>query len=133
MRRRSFITLIGGALAWPVAARAQQAGRTYRLGALTPSPRSAPQMIALFDELRQLGFIEGQNLTVDWRTYGQNIERVFEFATELSKSQVDVIVAGGDAGIRAVRQVTSTIPILGLTEDMVRSGMLGPSPGRAAT
>jgi putative ABC transport system substrate-binding protein len=124
MRRRSFITLIGGALAWPVAARAQQAGRTYRLGALTPSPRSAPQMIALFDELRQLGFIEGQNLTVDWRTYGQNIERVFEFATELSKSQVDVIVAGGDAGIRAVRQVTSTIPILGLTEDMVRSGMV---------
>jgi putative ABC transport system substrate-binding protein len=81
-------------------------------------------MIALFDELRQLGFIEGQNLTVEWRTYGQNVERVFEFATELSKSQVDVIVAGGDAGIRAAQQVTSTIPILGLTEDMVRSGMV---------
>ena len=58
MRRREFIAMLGGAAAWPLDLRAQAPGRTYRLGGLTPSPRDAP----LFDELRRLGFIEGQNL-----------------------------------------------------------------------
>ena len=65
MRRRDFITLIGGAtVAWPPAARAQEAGRTYRLGCLLPLPRDAPINIAFFDQLRRRGFIEGQNPTV---------------------------------------------------------------------
>jgi hypothetical protein len=63
MRRRNFISLVGGAAAaWPLAARAQQAGRIYRLGFLIPAGRQAPAVLALFDELRSNGFIEGQNL-----------------------------------------------------------------------
>ena len=65
MRRREFIALMGASVAWPFAAMAQQAGRTYRLGGLSSSPRNAPPFVAMFDELRRLGFIEGQNLTID--------------------------------------------------------------------
>ena len=64
MRRRDFITLLGGAVVWPVAAQAQEPGRIYRLAFLLPSPRQAPQAIAMFDELRRNGFNEGQNLVV---------------------------------------------------------------------
>ena len=67
MRRRKFITLLGGVAAWPLAALAQQPGRTYRLGCLRPSPRDAPINVAFFEELRRRGFIEGQNLTVEYR------------------------------------------------------------------
>ncbi len=65
MRRRDFITLLGGAAAaWPLlprCAHAQEPGRTYRIGGLFSTPRDAPQNVAMFEELRRLGFIEGQN------------------------------------------------------------------------
>jgi putative ABC transport system substrate-binding protein len=124
MKRREFITLLGGAAAWPVAAWAQEPGRTYRLGGLAPSPREAPQNVALFEELRRSGFIEGQNLTIDWRVYGQRVELVSEFAAELVKARVDVILAGGDFGIRAAQQATGTIPIVGFTDDMLGSRLV---------
>ena len=58
--RRKFIAALGGtAFAWPLAARGREAGRTYRLGSLQPSPRSAPHHVAFFDELRRAGFVEG--------------------------------------------------------------------------
>jgi putative tryptophan/tyrosine transport system substrate-binding protein len=123
--RRKFITLLGGAAAaWPLAASAQEPGRTYRLGGLSPSPRETPQNVALFEELRRSGFIEGQNLTIDWREYGQRVELVSEFATELVKARVDVIMAGGDFGIRAAQQATATIPIVGFTDDMLGSRLV---------
>jgi putative ABC transport system substrate-binding protein len=59
MKRRDFITLLGGATAWPLAARAQEAGRIYGLGVLTLTPASAPWWVAFFDELQRAGFIEG--------------------------------------------------------------------------
>ena len=125
MRRRDFITLIGGAaVAWPLAALAQQAGRTYRVGALSAGLRDSPPSVALFDELRRFGFIEGQNLTIDWRQYSLHIDRISEFAADLVKSKVDVIYANGDAGIRAAQRATTTIPILGTTDDMVESGLV---------
>jgi putative tryptophan/tyrosine transport system substrate-binding protein len=125
MRRREFITLLGGAaMAWPLAALPQELGRTYRLGGLSPSPRESPQNVALVEELRRSGFIEGQNLTIDWRGYGQRVERVSEFAAELVKARVDVIMAGGDFGIRAAQQATTTIPIIGFTDDMVGSRLV---------
>ena len=66
IRRRAFITLLGGAAAaWPLAASGQEFGRIYRVGALIVSPRDAPHHVAFFDELRRLGFIDGQNLAVD--------------------------------------------------------------------
>jgi putative tryptophan/tyrosine transport system substrate-binding protein len=125
MKRREFIRLVVGAgLAWPLAVRAQEAGRTYRLGVLTFSPRNAPYMVAMFDELRQQGFIEGQNLTVDWRQHEQQIDLISEFAEALVKGHVDVIYASGNPAIRAAQRATATIPILGISDDMVGSGLV---------
>jgi putative ABC transport system substrate-binding protein len=125
MRRREFITLVAGAtVTRPFAAIAQEAGRNYRLGCLLPTPRDAPVNIAFFDELRRSGFIEGQNLTIDWRQYLPRIDLIPELAAELVKAQVDVIVAVGDLAIRAVQRATATIPILGSTDDMVGSRLV---------
>ena len=118
------IKVIGGTVAWPLAARAQQAGRTYRLGALYPTPRTSPQYVALFDQLQRLGFVEGRNLSVDGRGYGLGAEQFAQHASELVKAQVDVILCAGDAAIRAAQQATKTIPILAVTDDMVGSGLV---------
>jgi putative tryptophan/tyrosine transport system substrate-binding protein len=123
MRRREFIALMGASVTWPFAALAQQAGRTYRVGGLSGA-RNSPPLVAMFDELRRLGFIEGQNLIIDWRSYGLHIERIPEFAAELVKSKVDVIYVSGDVGIRAAQQATAAIPILGITQDMVGQGLV---------
>jgi putative ABC transport system substrate-binding protein len=124
MRRREFIALIGASGTWPFAALAQQAGRTYRLGAVSSAARNTPPFVAMFDELRRRGFIMGQNLAVDWRSYGPRIDLIPQFVAELVKSQVDVILVFGDAAIRAAQQATTTIPILAGTEDMVGSGLV---------
>jgi putative tryptophan/tyrosine transport system substrate-binding protein len=78
----------------------------------------------MLDELRRFGFIEGQNLTIDWRSYALHIDLIPEFAAELVKSKVDVILVTGDAGIRATQQATAAIPILGITQDMVGQGLV---------
>src|SRR5262245_43822392 len=125
MRRRQFITLLGGAAAaWPLAARAQEPGRIYRLGVAASSPRDAPHHIAFFDELRRLGFIAGQNLVVDPAGYGLTAEQFEQHAAELVKARVDVIMAGGDAAVRAAQRATTDIPILALTDDMVGQGFV---------
>jgi putative ABC transport system substrate-binding protein len=121
--RRAFITLLGGAAAaWPLAARGQEAGRIYRVGGLHASPRDAAHHIAFFDELRRLGFIDGQNLLVDAAGYGLSAERFEVRAADLVKGPVDVILAGGDAAVRAAQRATTNIPILALTDDMVGQG-----------
>jgi putative tryptophan/tyrosine transport system substrate-binding protein len=119
MLRREFITLIGGAAAGPFAAMAQEPGRTYRLGCLLPFPRDVPVNVAFFDEVRRRGFIEGQNLTIDYRAFTPHVDLISQYAAELVKAQPDVIYAGGGAAIRAVQQATKAIPILGITDDMV--------------
>jgi hypothetical protein len=126
MRRREFISFLGGAtVVWPLATRAQEAGRTYRLGCLLPLPRTAPINVAFFNELQRRGFIEGQNLTVEYRAYGLHVDLVSEYAAELVKAWVDVIVTAGDVTtIRAAQQATKTIPILAMTDDMVRLGLV---------
>jgi putative tryptophan/tyrosine transport system substrate-binding protein len=121
MRRREFIALLGASVTWPFAALAQQAGRTYRVGGVFVSPRNAPWFVAMFDELRRHGFIEGQNLTLDWRRSGPRIDSI---VADLVKAHIDVICVGGDAAIRAAQQATTTIPILGITEDMVGAGFV---------
>jgi putative tryptophan/tyrosine transport system substrate-binding protein len=111
MRRRDFIALVGGtSLTWPLAARAQEAGRTYRVGGLSTGPRTAPYFVAMFDELRRAGFVEAQNLTVDWHQYGPRIDLIPDFVTELVTSHVDVIYASGDIAIRAAQQATRSDP-----------------------
>src|SRR4051794_2839794 len=100
MRRREFITLLGGAATWPLVARAQ-AGRNYRLGMLHNQGPQAPQFPPFYDELRRLGFVEGQNLIVDARGYALRNEQFPAVAAELAKAQVDAILAGGAAAARA--------------------------------
>jgi putative ABC transport system substrate-binding protein len=107
-----------------MAARAQQSGRVYRLGSVFSAPRDAPHHIALFAELRNAGFVEGHNLTVDWNGYGLRVEQFDEHAAELAKSGVDLIQAGGDAAVRATQRATRDIPILALTDDMVGQGFV---------
>ncbi len=122
MRRREFIALFGASVAWPFAATAQEAGRIYRLGCLAPFPREG--ILDFFDELRRRGFVEGQNLTVEYRDFGRNNDLSSEYASELVKAQVDVIYAAGVVAIRAVQQATKTIPILAIADDMLGKGLV---------
>jgi len=127
VRRREFVTLIGGAVVSSTTAQlliAQEGGRTYRLGGLYLTQRASPQYPALFDELQRLGFVEGQNLLVDGHGYGLRADQLAEHASEVVKAQIDVILCAGDAAIRAAQQVTKTIPILAVTDDMVGSGLV---------
>jgi putative ABC transport system substrate-binding protein len=124
MRRREFIALMGMSVAWPFAAMAQQPGRIYRLGCLLSSPRDNPVYIVFFDELRRRGFIDGQNLTVEFRAYAQHIDLIPQFAAELVKARVDVIMTSGDETVRAVQQATKTISIVALVGDMLGSGLV---------
>ena len=98
---------------WPRVRKKQD--EKYRIAYLSPIPRNAPTFVALFDELRQFGFIEDQNLTIDHRDYGHHIELLSKYADELFGIPADVIVALGDPAIRALQQPTKTIPILALT------------------
>jgi ABC transporter substrate binding protein len=99
------------------------ASRIYRLGSLHTASREARHQVALLDELRQLGFVEGQNLMVDWKGYGLSAERFEQHAAELVNSGVDVIVAGEMQQLRRTA-ATSSIPILALTDDMVGQGFV---------
>jgi ABC-type uncharacterized transport system substrate-binding protein len=124
MRRRHFISLLGATLLAPIAAKAQQSGRTYRLGVLLPLSQHAPINIAFLDELRRGGFIEGQNLGVEWRAFAEHFDRMSLYAAELVKARVDVIATATDEAIRALQQVTKIIPIVAITDDMLGSGFV---------
>ena len=117
MRRRSFITLLGGAAAtWPIAARAQQSERMKRIGVLMGYPESDPQAQANATALRQglqnLGWIEGHNILVDYRWAGADPEKARAFAKELIGLRPDVIVPSTNQVTRIVQQETRTIPIV---------------------
>jgi putative tryptophan/tyrosine transport system substrate-binding protein len=124
MRRREFIALMGASATWPFAATAQEPGRTYRLGCLFPASRDNPANAAWFDELKRRGFIEGQNLTVEYRAYGQRPDLLPQYAAELVKARVDVIAIAGDEAVRAVQQATKTIPIVAFAGDLLESGLV---------
>ena len=122
MKRREFIAFVGSAAAaWPLAARAQEPGRIYRLGVLSLTQRNAPWHVALFDAVKSDGLIAGQNLVVDDQGFGLRVGQLAEHASAIVKAQVDVINGGGDPPILAAQQATKEIPILGVAEDMVGS------------
>ena len=121
MRRREFITLIGGAAAWPFMARAQQ---TSRLGVLSGRGRQEPNFVAFFDELQQFGIIEGKNLIVDPSGFGVGQDRFADLAIKLVTSGASVILCAGDAAISAAQASTRTTPILAVSDDMVGAGLV---------
>jgi len=124
VKRRKFITFIAATLTSPLAALAQEQGRTYRLGVLYASPRSADIVAALFEAVRRQGFIEGQNLTVDYRAYAQHVDLLPEWAAELVKAHVDVIATTADLATHAAQEATKAIPILAITDNMLRAGLV---------
>jgi ABC-type uncharacterized transport system substrate-binding protein len=117
MRRREFITLLGSAAAtWPCAARAQQPAKVPRIGWLgTPRFESADARVnreAFLQGLRDLGYVEDQNIVIEYRVADGNIERLPELAAELVRLKVDLIVAMATPAGRAAQQATKTIPIV---------------------
>jgi putative ABC transport system substrate-binding protein len=129
MRRREFIVGLGGAAAWPLAARAQQASKVPRIGFLgTPrfnSPDARLSREALLQELRSLGYVAGQNIIIEYRTADGRIERLPELADDLVRMKVDLILAGATPAGRAAQQATKTIPIVvSAMGDPVQDGLV---------
>ena len=125
MRRREFITLLGGAAtSWPLAAHAQENGRTYRLGILLPSARNSTAVEAFFDELRLNGVVEGKNLVVVAGGFEATDDKLAERAAALVSAAPDAIVAGPAPPLRALQAVTRSVPIVGMSEDMVGEGLV---------
>jgi putative ABC transport system substrate-binding protein len=115
MQRREFVTLLGGAAAgWPLAARAQLTGRVYRIGVLATTPLTtvAGLMNAFRNGLRELSYVEGQNLAIDFRSPAVSFEQNPEVAADLVRSNVDVILAWTTPSVIAARRATSTVPIV---------------------
>jgi putative tryptophan/tyrosine transport system substrate-binding protein len=137
MKRRQFITLIGSAAAWPLATWAQPSAKVPRLGVLLYStPQADPQWVSLRQDLRGLGYIEGQNLTIEFRYAEGKSERLQNLAIELASLKPDALLAfGGDVAPFAVN-ATQTIPVLFMTSaDPVGSGLVASlaRPGGNAT
>src|SRR5947207_6393771 len=113
MRRRAFISLLGGAAAWPLAARAQQPGKLPTIGFLVAgTPSSHSQWVAaLVRRLHELGWVEGRTVAIEYRWAEGRSDRYAEIAAEFVRLKVDVIVTVGSA-VAPVKQVTSVIPIV---------------------
>jgi putative ABC transport system substrate-binding protein len=135
MKRREFITLLGGAAAaWPIAARAQQSAIPI-VGFLSTNQSAAvPHFTDAFREgLAEAGFIDGKNVTIEFRFAEQRLERVPALAMDLVRRQVAVIfTAGGDVPAMVAKGATSTIPIVFVTGfDPVKSGLVAkPQPSK---
>jgi putative tryptophan/tyrosine transport system substrate-binding protein len=115
MKRRAFITLLGGAAAaWPLMARAQQPGKLPTIGYLgSATPASQGQWVAAFvQRLRELGWIDGRTIAIEYRWAEGRTERAAEIAAEFVRRKVDVIVTSSTAGAVAAMQATSVIPII---------------------
>jgi putative ABC transport system substrate-binding protein len=114
VKRREFITLLGGAAAtWPLAARAQKSGKIARIGYLSSAnPRSMPAFQAFEQRLRELGYFEGQNIVIEYRNAEGEVDRLPDLAADLMRLDVNVIVTASDPATRAAKGATGTIPIL---------------------
>ena len=117
MRRREFIILLGGAaVAWPLAARAQQADRMRRVGVLVSriadDPEEQARLAAFVQGLQELGWTEGRNVRIDYRWAAGDADRSRTYAAELVALAPDVIVAAGSQSVAALEQTTRTVPIV---------------------
>src|SRR6476661_1813240 len=126
MRRREFITLIGGATAWPLAAHGQQSS-PKRVGFLLVGLSPESKEVQVFRrELRKAGYIEGRNLVLEWRSANGDYDRVPALVADLIQSNVDVMVHDSTIGSQVAKRATSTIPIvMALVLDPIGSGLVG--------
>src|SRR5512132_2974478 len=141
MKRRAFITLLGGAVAsWPLAARAQQSERVRRVGVLIPlaadDPQSQRRMTAFVQGLQELGWTDGRNIRIDIRWTAGDTDRMRRHAAELVAVAPDVILASGGTVVGALLEASRSVPIVfTLTVDPVGAGFVASlaRPGGNAT
>jgi putative ABC transport system substrate-binding protein len=129
LKRRELITLLGGAAAWPLAARAQQGERVRRIGVLLPwvvdDPEGQAQIAAFLQALQQLGWSDGRNVRIDTRWPGGDAERIRRYAAESIALAPDVIVAAGAVTVAPLLQATRTVPIVfAIVPDPVGAGFV---------
>src|SRR6516165_9331948 len=124
MRRREFVTLLGAAaVGWPLAVRAKQPGSLV-IGVLRINPRDFETFAEPFrHDMRELGWEEGRNVRFEFVWAGGRNEDIPALARELVAKPVDLIVASGLLGVSAVQSASATIPLIGLSDDMVREGL----------
>jgi putative tryptophan/tyrosine transport system substrate-binding protein len=121
MRRREFITLLGGAAAWPLASSAAPVGLIPRVGVID----DGPNWDYFRQGLREFGYVVGQNLAIEYRSADGNVDRMRQAALELAGLPVNVIVTTGTQATRAAQQATATIPIVMIAiGDPVRAGFV---------
>src|SRR5262245_29880804 len=129
MRRREFITLLGGAAAWPLAAHAQQPERMRRIGVLTGQAANDPQgqarIAAFLQGLQELGWSVGRNVRIDIRWSGGNADDTRKYAAELVALEPDVILSSGTPAVAALQQATRTVPtVFAVVADPVGAGFV---------
>jgi putative ABC transport system substrate-binding protein len=121
MKRREFITLLGGAGAlpvlWPHSAQAQQLPRSIRIGITTIQPRTSPPYVTFEQRLRELGYVDGQNLTLDFLNPDAHAGGITDAMKELVRRKVDVIIAPYESAVKAALAATDTVPIVMIAID----------------
>jgi ABC-type uncharacterized transport system substrate-binding protein len=137
MNRSTFISLVAGAAVWPLAARAQQTARRWTVGVLSPgAPNPSAPVEEFRNGLRDLGYVEGRNLSIIWKYSGDRTDRLRILADELVQAQVDVIFAINTPAALAAKNATTRIPIIVTrVSDPVRTGLVAslPHPGANVT
>jgi ABC-type uncharacterized transport system substrate-binding protein len=127
MRRREFITLIGAAAGWSLAARAQQVAKTARIGFLGADTQSGVEsrLERFRAGLRDLGYVEGDNVFIDFRWAEGNYARLPDFAAELVRLKVDLLVTYGTPGTLAAKKATAAVPIVMIVSgDAIATGIV---------
>jgi putative ABC transport system substrate-binding protein len=117
LQRREFIALLGGAAAWPRVALGQQAPKRFRIGITTIQQRTSPPYLAFDQRLRELGYIDGQNLTLEFVNPNLQADGIAGAINELVRRNVDLIIAPYESAVKAALETTDTVPIVMIAID----------------